>query len=342
MSFLLELRENFKKIYNKYDVYINPCAKFLLALVSFLLINRSIGYMNRLNNPIFTVLFAVLCAFVPSGFAIFLLSVYMLLHLYAISAEFALIVLGIVILMYLLYFRFASKQGYLLVLTAILCWMHMPYVIPVAVGLAVGVSAAIPVGFGVVIYYIIQTASAYESAITNQSVSDSMQKISYIIESLANNKAMLIVLAAVVCTVIVVYFVRRLRIDYAWTYAIVAGTAVQFLIVLIGEILFSAHLNVILLTIGALLGAGVGYLCQVLFFSVDYKRTEYVQYEDDEYYYYVKAVPKINIANEDVKVKQINARKTRKATDINEVAGTTQEHTAEEYEDTRTYHKDEF
>ena len=28
------------------------------------------------------------------------------------------------------------------------------------------------------------------------------------------------------------------------------------------------------------------------FFSVDYTCTEYVQFEDDDYYYYVKAVPR--------------------------------------------------
>ena len=35
--------------------------------------------------------------------------------------------------------------------------------------------------------------------------------------------------------------------------------------------------------------------------QLNFRRTEYVQYEDDEYYYYVKAVPKINVAGEDVK-----------------------------------------
>lgn len=72
---------------------------------------------------------------------------------------------------------------------------------------------------------------------------------------------------------------------------------------------FGAKFNMIFMIIGVILGAVVGYLCQILFFSVDYKRTEFVQYEDDEYYYYVKAVPKINIVNEDVKVKQINAER---------------------------------
>ena len=69
----------------------------------------------------------------------------------------------------------------------------------------------------------------------------------------------------------------------------------------------------------------VGYLCQILFFSVDYSRTEYVQYEDDEYYYYVKAVPKINIVNAEVKVKQINARKTKKAHDISDMTSSEQD-----------------
>ena len=36
------------------------------------------------------------------------------------------------------------------------------------------------------------------------------------------------------------------------------------------------------------------------------------EYEDDEYYYYVKAVPKMNIAAPDVKVQKINSTKTRR------------------------------
>ena len=78
-------------------------------------------------------------------------------------------------------------------------------------------------------------------------------------------------------------------------------------------------INIVLVVIGVVLGALVGYLCNILFFAVDFRRTEYVQYEDDEYYYYVKAVPKINVAGEDVRVKQINARKTKKASDISDV-----------------------
>lgn len=46
--------------------------------------------------------------------------------------------------------------------------------------------------------------------------------------------------------------------------------------------------------------------------AVDYSRKEYIQFEDDDYYYYVKAVPKMNIAAPDVKVQKINSTKTRR------------------------------
>ena len=143
--------------------------------------------------------------------------------------------------------------------------------------------------------------------------------MSYLIENLIKNKQLVLVMAALALTVIIVYVIRRLKVDYAWGYAIAAGSVFQFIFIVIGEMFLKTGINIVLVVIGVVLGALVGYLCNILFFAVDFRRTEYVQYEDDEYYYYVKAVPKINVAGEDVKVKQINARKTRKASDISDV-----------------------
>jgi hypothetical protein len=43
-------------------------------------------------------------------------------------------------------------------------------------------------------------------------------------------------------------------------------------------------------------------------FNVDYSRTEKVQFEDDEYYYYVKAVPKVTVTRPEKKVKKISSQ----------------------------------
>ncbi len=319
MAVLLEFKEKFKRFYNKYDTYLVPVLKFLVALISFIILNASIGYMEKLNNPVIAVLISVVCAFLPVGFTIVMLSVFMIAHLYAISVEFALIALCVVLLMYLLYFRFTPKSGYLLILTVFMCWIKMPFILPVAVGLCSSVLSVIPVSFGVIIYYIINTASVYESAVSNKSITESMLQVSYLIESLIKNKQMVLVMAALALTIIIVYIIRRLKIDYAWGYAIAVGSVLQFVVAILGELLLKTGLNIVLIVLGVILGALAGYVCNILFFAVDFRRTEYVQYEDDEYYYYVKAVPKINVAGEDVRVKQINARKTKKASDISDV-----------------------
>ena len=65
--------------------------------------------------------------------------------------------------------------------------------------------------------------------------------------------------------------------------------------------------------ISALLGAVVTVIvCKIIEFfrfCLDYSRTEKVQFEDDEYYYYVKAVPKMTVAAPTNTVKKINTQR---------------------------------
>ena len=57
------------------------------------------------------------------------------------------------------------------------------------------------------------------------------------------------------------------------------------------------------LLIGNILSLLISFVIQFLFMNLDYARTERVQFEDDDYYYYVKAVPKKMVAVKEVTVK---------------------------------------
>ena len=46
---------------------------------------------------------------------------------------------------------------------------------------------------------------------------------------------------------------------------------------------------------------------------MDYKHTENVQFEDDDYYYYVKAIPKTKVAAPDRKVRSITGKDAKEA-----------------------------
>ena len=55
MTALLEFKQKVKSLYSKYEMYLQPLIKFVLALVYFIWINSNMGYMTALDN-IFVVL----------------------------------------------------------------------------------------------------------------------------------------------------------------------------------------------------------------------------------------------------------------------------------------------
>ena len=126
--------------------------------------------------------------------------------------------------------------------------------------------------------------------------------------------ALLFAIMVFAVTIIIVYCVRRLSIDYAFVIAVLTGGIVQVITMLMGHLLIGMDevATVAFLVIGGIVSIFLGYLLQFFIYSVDYTRTERTQFEDDEYYYYVKAVPKVKVVSPEVRVKRINARKVRK------------------------------
>ena len=60
-------------------------------------------------------------------------------------------------------------------------------------------------------------------------------------------------------------------------------------------------------------------MLELFLFSVDYARSERLQFEDDEYYYYVKAIPKVSMTTPEKTVKKINERQETEIIDAEAV-----------------------
>jgi len=308
MTGLLEIREKIKLIYVKGEVFILPVVKFLLAYIVLSAVNNRMGYMTQVTNVALVLILSLVCSFLSTGCVVFFAAVFSLLHMYALSPEVALVGLGVYLILYLLYFRFGLKDSLIVVLTPLLFGWSIPYVIPLAVGLVCGPASAISVACGVVIYYLSEAVVSNVSNIRTMD-DDAMGKIRLMVDSIIKNKAMLVMAAVFALTVLVVYLLRRLSIDYAWTIAMVAGAMVLVMALLIGDLLFDTNISVGVTLLGSLLGLVVCKVIEFFRFCVDYNRTERVQFEDDEYYYYVKAVPKMTVAMTTKTVKKINSQK---------------------------------
>ena len=68
MESVLELKEKLQNVYAQYSTYIDKAVRFVLAFVAFFMINREIGYMHMLANPVVALGLAVICTFLPPIF----------------------------------------------------------------------------------------------------------------------------------------------------------------------------------------------------------------------------------------------------------------------------------
>ena len=309
MTDLLVLKEYLKGIYGKYEIYITPVAKFLMALITIMVINGKLGYMSRLNDISIVLMVSLLCSFLPMNFMIFVTALFILLHLYAFSLECAVVVLALFMIMFLLYFRFAPKDTVVVLLTPICCGLNIPFVVPISAGLVGTPASAISVSCGVIVYSVLQYISESVSTLNSMDAENAIQRYRYVVDGLLNNKTMLVMILAFAATVLIVYTIRRLSADHSWTIAIMAGAVSAVALLLLGDLMLDTNISIGPILIGAVLSAALVKLLQFFVFNVDYSRTEYVQFEDDEYYYYVKAVPKNMVAKPSKTVKKITSQK---------------------------------
>ena len=313
MTTLLVIKQILMTLYSKYEVYITPLLKFVLALISLLLINSRIGYMDSIDRMTVVLIAALMCSFMPMNFIIVMSALFTLLHLYSFSLECAVVVGTGFLLMFLLYLRFSPKDTLVVVLMPICFLLKVPYVIPLAMGLVGTPASAVSVACGVIAYYMIHYVVQNVSVIAAMAdeETEAVAKFRFIIDGLLKNKEMVVIIVAFAITVIMVYLIRRLSIDYAWTIAMVAGVVVDIMVLLVGDLMFDTNVALFGVIFGNIISFLLVVVLQFFVFNVDYSRTEKVQFEDDEYYYYVKAVPKVVVSRPEKKVKQINSQKAK-------------------------------
>ena len=307
MSSLLEMRENLRNFYSRNEVYLLPILKCVLALVTLMVLNTNLGYMTKINNPLLLFVIALMCSVLPMNLLVIISAVFVVLHGYAISLECAIVVGGVFLLMFLLYYRFSPKDTLIVVLLPLCFGLKIPFVLPIAVGLLCGPASVVSVACGVVAYYVIHYVKVNASVIMSLDADSTVSKFRYIIDGLLADKAMVVVIISFCVTTIIVYIIRRLSVDHAWTIAMFVGAVTNVVILLVGDLMYETGISVLTLILGTVVALLVAKIVEFFAFNVDYTRTEYVQFEDDEYYYYVKAIPKNTVARSKRTVKKITS-----------------------------------
>ena len=307
---LLVFKEKLKQFYGKYNIYIVPVVKFLVGFLTFWLINANVGFMSKLKNPLIPVVMGLIASFIPYGVTAFLAGIFILIHVAQVSLEIALIIFVFMLAVTVLYYGFRPGDGYLLLLTPLLFFLRIPYVVPLIVGLSGSLVSIVPVCCGVCIYYILIYLKQNAGTLTGSSMVEMADRFIQIVKNVFGNELMWVMVAAFAAGVLVVFLIRNLSVDYSWSIAIIAGVITQLVVIFIGDFYFNLPVAIGPMILGILVSVVLALVYQFFVFAVDYTRTEYLQYQDDDYYYYVKAVPKITVSQPDVKVHRISSRKS--------------------------------
>lgn len=308
MTVLLEIKEKLKNTYGKYDIYLKPLFKFILAAGVFWIINGNIGYMSRLKTLPVTLVLALVSSILPVNAMIALAGIVILLHLYALALEVAAVALVLFLLMGLLYFRFAPGDGIYTVLMSLCLHFNIGPVMPMAIGLLGRAYSVVSVLCGTVAWFFLNGIKQNQAVFISSEETAAASKLTVALNQIMENKEMFLVLATFVVVTAVVFFIRNLSVDYAWTAAIIVGALVNFVVLFAGYLALGISGKTLMLVISSLLSLAVSLILEFLFFNLDYTRTERVQFEDDEYYYYVKAVPKMYVARKEKQVKRFSSK----------------------------------
>lgn len=310
---ILEFRTRVCRLYQKFQIIIEPVFKFIIAFIAIRTLTNVIGYDSRLASTAIILILSLLCAFTPPAILVLVCLMLMVVHVFSMSMILAAFTLIVLLILYCLFVRFAPKYGYAVIAIPILFLFRIPYMVPILLGLLGSPIAILPMACGVFVYYlidVIQTVAAFDLALT---ADDVLLLFDYVIDDLIKNQEMAMTILIFSLVTLVVYCVRRLQFDYSFEISVAIGMVVNVFGFLVMDSKLNMAMNIGEMILYTLL-SGIVVLVVYFFKRVlDYTAVEKVQFEDEDYYYYVRAVPKINISMQNIHINHINEKKVHEA-----------------------------
>lgn len=292
---LLEFRGFARRFFQRFHFILAPIFKFIVSYFAFHTINNTLAYDARLSRPVIELGLAAVSTFLPMAIMILFAALLSIAQVYSVSPILAALVVVIFAVLYCFIVRFSGKYGYAIIGMPILTIFNIPYLIPLLLGMVATPIAVFPTACGVIVYYVFKVIQ--EAALRQDITSLDATLALYIdvVDSLFTHKEMFFTIAIFSVVIIVMYFVRKLHFEFVFELTIVLGAVLLIFGFLLVNLQFGIGPDILDVLLGTLYSTLLVFAAQFFRMVLDYTSVERVQFEDDDYYYYVKAVPKIDM-----------------------------------------------
>jgi len=309
MEKLLLVRERLSSIYGRYSILIQPLARFAVMFGALLVMGQFIGFGDLIGSPVVFAAVSLIGAWLPFSLRLLLVAVLVLTNLFGLSLETMAAVAAVMLIMFCINYIFRPEKNYLLLLMPICFFLGIPYAPVLLVALSGSLLEMIPIAFSTILYYLVVYIGNNTSLLSSASTLTMMEKIMQLVTGLVNNQEMWLMCITLCMILLVTYLVGRMKNDYSRYIGMGMGMTTGIMVLLVGIFALDIHLSVGMLIVGILMSALLAFGVEFFLLPLSYLQTELVQFEDDDYYYYVKAVPKMAISRPEVQIKKLNIRK---------------------------------
>ena len=306
MAQLVSIRENIIRFYQKYGLIVKAVIKFVLSFATLYFLAQMFDFGSKANSPALFALLSLIQAFLPTVFLYFSGSLLIMLNLWQLSPD---ILAGFAMLFLvgcLTLVRVDRKSAWIAMVVPVLFFLKLEYIAPVLLGITVGLWAVVPASMGILIFFLSGYTESVSTLLTTTEAAGPAAGLQRIANLIMIDKYLLVIFVAYCTVIFISALLNRLFYERAWLFAIIVGNAVLAVIMLCGRYIFDLDYEVWRVFLEVILSVGI---CMVYWFFKgigDASRTERTVFEDDEYIYYVKAVPKLKIAQKDHNVRDIH------------------------------------
>ena len=322
MKTILTIRNRIESIYNSHSMIFGYILRLLFSFFVLLAIRDNIGYNTLLSQFWFIVAFSFVSAFVRLRFLTLVMAGYAVLQCASLSLGVGVTVLIIMAVIYLLYLRLDARFGFALLLMPILFILRVPVIIPLVLAVVGPLSSICVVIGGSISYYMLHHVSVNAAVITGYADASEFTIASVFINGFFTYKEFIYTTIIMILVFLAVYYIRKLNINHANDIAVAIGSGMYIILMLVTNMIFSTitfqRLRYIVL--GTLAALIISLIAENMMRPMDFERSESLEFEDEEYYYYVRAVPKAILDKETVHITRISSRKTAESALADELA----------------------
>ncbi|MBQ9610545.1 MAG: hypothetical protein IJV15_14025 [Lachnospiraceae bacterium] len=310
MSGILQVRDAIRDFLRRYDEIITPLFRFIAAWLMFWSINKLYGYSDLFDRSIVIFLLSVICALVSGAVATLIGCIVIIFSAFFVSKEIGIVTFLLFMIIYFMYMRMFPRCGWILFFVPIMYIFKLTYAIPLVVAIFAGASGMVPVAFGILLYKYAGCVSELNDMLSSAADKDEIDVYTYLIDNVLKNKEILMLAIVFALVILVTFFIYKLPFDYSWYVAIGVGGLCNILFAMVCGVYLDVNVPGGALVAGTIVGIIIGVLVTMCKRLVDFSRKEVVQFEDDDYYYYVKAIPKYNVSAKKKTVKKVTSTKT--------------------------------